>query len=138
MALKDKAWQVALVGGILTLIGWITPFRWASIGVYTSMTWSWGLAYDTYIGIIFAAQISVAGILIIISAIITLITSYLSKKRENLKLMAILWLVSGILAIIGIFVLIGMGAMTYLSFGFYLPLFGGIIVTVAGAMGLSR
>jgi hypothetical protein len=133
MALKDKAWLIALAGGVLALIGWCTPYLWVSGMGMDVMYWSWGLA--SVMGmILFDSTFAVAGILIIIGAILAIATGYLSKTREELKIMAIIWVVAGILALIGVFIPLGYGATVGLSIGFYLPLFGGIIAILAGVV----
>ena len=133
MALKDKVWIIALAGGILILVGWATPYIWTSVGGADVMLWSWGLVYETGSGIWFIAQLAIAGIFIIISAILVLTTGYLSKKREDLRKIAIIWLITGILTLIGVFIpLIMRMSAIYLSIGFYLPLFGGIITFLTG------
>lgn len=137
MALKDKAWLIALAGGALALIGWCTPYIWVSAMGMDMMLWSWGLTYITGLGIAFVTDIVVGGILIIIGAIIALATGYLAKGREDTKMMSIMWLVGGILALIGTFIPLGMmGVAVGLSIGFYLPLFGGIIAILAGVVAL--
>ena len=137
MALKDKVWIIALAGGILTLVGWATPYIWTSVGGVNTMVWSWGLIYETGSGIWFLAQLAIAGIFIIISAILVLTTGYLSKKREDLRKMGIIWLITGTLTLIGVFIPIIMRIPAIsLSIGFYLPLFGGIITFLAGLVAL--
>ncbi|UCC18312.1 MAG: hypothetical protein JSV62_09365 [Promethearchaeota archaeon] len=137
MALKDKVWIIALVSAILSLVGWATPYIWTWVGTIHSMIWSWGLIFVTASGIWFIMQIMVAGIFIIISAISILVTGILSKKRENLKKMGLIWLVAGILSLLGVFTPLLMGIPAFgLSIGFYLPLFGGIIAIIAGIIAL--
>ncbi|MFX1419051.1 MAG: hypothetical protein ACFE9N_09055 [Promethearchaeota archaeon] len=137
MALKDKVWIIALVSAILGLVGWATPYTWTWVGTIHSMIWSWGLIVVTDSGIWFIMQIMVAGIFIIISAILILVTGILSKKRENLKKMGLIWLVAGILSLLGVFTPLLMRMPAFgLSIGFYLPLFGGIIAIIAGIIAL--
>ncbi len=134
MGLKEKAWLIALVGGILGLIGWCTPYIWITTG--PMMMWSWGLVSIMGITQWVMSDIVFAGILIIIFAVIALATGFLAKKREELKIMGIIWLISGVLLLIGSLIPVFMGADMYLSIGFYLPLIGGIVVILAGAAAL--
>ena len=144
MAIKEKAGLIALVAGVLSFIGWVIPYIWLSIGPVSTMIWSWGLATITGLGPVppaFVDEIVIAGVLIIISAIILLATGALARKREDNKVLGIVMAVAGILGLIGVFVplldpnislmvTIGGG----LSFGFYLPLIGSIIGIGAGAI----
>lgn len=143
MAIKEKAGLIALVAGVLTLIGWIIPYIWISLGPVSSMLWSWGLAVVTGLGPIPPAiyeEIVVAGVLILISAIILLATGFLARKREDKKTMGYIWIVAAIIGLIGVLIPLGsplislMIAAGGLSIGFYLPLIGAIIGIIAGAL----
>jgi len=137
MGLKDKAGLIALAAGVLSLIGWCTPYIWVTVGPMSLMVWSWGLTMMTGFPTTFAMDIMVAGILIIIGAILAIATGYLGRKREELKTMGIIWLVSGILVIVGVIIPLAMMGMALgLSIGFFLPLIGGIVAVIAGAAAL--
>jgi len=144
MALKEKLWLIALVAGVLSFIGFVTPFiSWTIMGITMSI-WSFGLVTitpDPGVPIPFAEGIVIAGVLIIISAILIIGAGVLAKKRENLKLPGAICVVGAILGLIGVFVplvdaeislMLTIGAT--LSVGFYLPLFGSIIGIIAGAL----
>ena len=141
MGLKDRAALIALVGGVLSLIGWCTPYIWVSAMGMTAMMWSWGLAISTVMGVTiveFLVNFMVGGILIIIGAILGIATGVLGRKREELKAMAIVWLVSGILVLVGVIIpVVMMGMAIGLSIGFFLPLFGAIIAIIAGIIPLA-
>ena len=136
MALKDKAGLLALVAGVLTFIGWCTPYIWVSSGMgIDGMLWSWGLVSVLGITLFVASDILIAGVLIIISAIILLATGALARKREELKTMGYVWIVAAIIGLIGVFVPLAMiGTTIGLSIGFYLPLIGAIVGLIAGAL----
>ncbi|MFX1301954.1 MAG: hypothetical protein ACFE9X_01220 [Promethearchaeota archaeon] len=137
MAIKDKAWLITLVGSVLSLIGWCTPYIWVQMGSVYAMTWSWGLIV-TSMGSGFSVDLMIGGILIIIGAILGIATGYLAKSRENLKTMAIAWLVSGILVLVGVIIPVAMMGMAVgLSIGFFLPLIGSILAIIAGILPLA-
>ena len=62
-----------------------------------AMLWSWGLVSFMGVTQFVMSDIVYAGIIIIIGAVIAAATGFLAKKREDLKLMAIIWLVAGVL-----------------------------------------
>lgn len=143
MALKEKLWLIALVAGILSFIGFVTPYISISqLGISMNI-WSFGLVTMTPtppFPIPLIDEMMIAGILIIISAILLIVAGVLAKKRENLKLPGAICIVGAILGLIGVFIPLGdlyisliLSVGGALSVGFYLPLFGSIIGIIAGA-----
>ena len=134
MAIKEKAGLIALVAGLLGFIGFVTPYIWLSAYGIDVMIWSFGLMSALGI-IIFDTTITVAGVLILISALILLATGAMARKREEIKTMGYAWIVAAIIGLIGVFIPLAMlPGITGLSIGFYLPLFGSIIGIIAGAL----
>ena len=134
MAIKEKAGLIALVAGLLGFIGFVTPYIWLSAFGIDVMIWSFGLMSALGI-IIFDTTITVAGVLILISALILLATGAMARKREEIKTMGYAWIVAAIIGLIGVFIPLAMlPGVTGLSIGFYLPLFGSIIGIIAGAL----
>jgi len=130
---RGKARLIALVAGVLCFIGFLTPYVWLSVMGITAMYWSWGLV--SIMGMtVFVANFAVSGILILIGAILLIATGFLSKKREDLKIIGIIWIAASILSLVGVLIPLGMGMRAGLSIGFYLPLFGSIIGIIAGAL----
>lgn len=134
MAIKEKAGLIALVAGLLGFIGFVTPYIWLSAFGIDVMIWSFGLMSALGI-IVFDTTITVAGVLILISALILLATGAMARKREEIKTMGYAWIVAAIIGLIGVFIPLAMlPGVTGLSIGFYLPLFGSIIGIIAGAL----
>ena len=134
MAIKEKAGLIALVAGLLGFIGFVTPYIWLSAFGIDVMIWSFGLMSALGI-IVFDTTITVAGVLILISALILLATGAMARKREEIKTMGYAWIVAAIIGLIGVFIPLAMlPGITGLSIGFYLPLFGSIIGIIAGAL----
>jgi len=143
MAIKEKLWVIALVAGVLSFIGFVTPFISWAVGPMSMSIWSFGLVIitpDPGIPIPLIDELMIAGILIIISAILLIVAGVLGKKREEKKLMGGICVIGAILGLIGLFVPLGdlyisllLTAGATLSIGFYLPLIGSIIGIAAGA-----
>jgi hypothetical protein len=101
--LNEKAWLVALIGGVLTLVAILTPFSWGIVpegfigwwmlGFVISTTDGFELGFTSNIeiiigGVIFAIILLVFGILIIIASI--------RAKSSFNKTNAYIWMISGI------------------------------------------
>jgi len=155
MALKDKLWIIALIAAVITLIGWFTPYIYIAYSVpnpvpppatlsATVIIWFWLQTAEItgYLSLIGSDTTLMAlGIIMLILTIVVLITGFLAKKREELKIMGIIWLVCGVISLILLF--IPLAQMTAfgippgtipLHVGFYLPLIGTIVEIVAGVL----
>ena len=125
---KVKVWMIGFLSGVVLLIGWFLPY---SNGVVVYQ-WLWGLITTGGIpDFVISPNSLLIAIVLLILILITLLTSFMTKNREELKKMGIIWLMLGIFSIILLFIPM-IGGITTLSFGFYISLIGGIIEVLAG------
>jgi len=128
MEKKVKVWMVGFSSGVILLIGWFLPYAYE----FLMYRWLWGL--DVMHGIPsfgISPNSFLIAIALLILTLVTLLTGYMAKKREDLKRMGTIWLVLGVIFIIVLFIPM-IGGMRGLSFGFYISLIGGIIEILAG------
>lgn len=136
MAIKDKAGLIALVAGVILLIGWFCPY--ISIWIASTHTWLWGLVIVLGVAMfgIPIPLILISGILILIFTIVILATGVMARKREDVKKMGLIWAVSGIVVFIVNFLPMAMlgPAAAYVSIGFFLTLIGSLIAVAVGIL----
>ena len=151
MAFKDKLWLIGLIGAILALVGAFLPYIGFSttIMIYTInvFVWLFGFAIMdigpySMGGFVVDPMLMTMFILLLAGAVLALIISFLAKKREDKKVMGIIWIIAGALILVAMFIpliqiavlagpYVPLGLMP-LHVGFYLPLIGGILAIVAG------
>jgi len=151
MAFKDKLWLIGLIGAILALVGAFLPYIGFSTTFMTytinMFLWLFGFAIMdigpySMGGFVVDPMLMTMFILLLVGAVLALIISFLSKKREDKKVMGIMWIIAGVLILVAMFgPLIQIAALggpympigaIPLHVGFYLPLIGGILAIVAG------
>ncbi len=147
MAFKDKAWIFCLIGAIVVIIGYFTPYV-SFMGLM--QLWLFGFAITPYGGYMIPWEgdflmLAMLGVIIVIVAVIALIISIIMKVKEESKVMKILAIVFGIVILVLSFIppLVVSGYMAILinfanlAVGFYLMLIGGIVLILFGILGLA-
>lgn len=145
MALKEKLWMGALIGAILALAGAFLPYMGIDIMGMNMYLWLMGILMGTIVAMMYGSSflfvidpmLMTLFILLVVFSIIGLVGAFMGKKRTDLKLPGILWIVAGIVALVVMFVPIAQLGAGYFGFvplhvGFFLPLIGGILLIIAG------
>lgn len=132
MEKKVKVWMIGFLSGVVLLIGWFLPYSNGTV----MYQWLWGLITVGGIPVFVISPNSLLiAIILLILILITLLTGFMAKSREDLKRIGIIWLILGIIFIIVLFIPM-IGGISVLSFGFYVSLIGGIIEILAGVAAL--
>jgi len=144
--IKENIWIIALVAGILGLVSLFTP-AW---GVDNNVVWFWNMFLsDGDIDFIDTDEVLydigiATTIVLVIGTCITLFSGILAKLKESKNLNMILYLVGGILLIMGPIVYFSATEAEYGGFwdyydiqvGIILPFIAGGLAILAGVMGL--
>ena len=146
MAFKDKAWIFCLIGAIVVVIGYFTPYV-SFMGLM--QIWLFGFAITPYGGYMIPWQgdflmLAMLGVIIVILAVVALIISIIMKAKEDNKVIKILAIIFGavilILTILPPLIVTGYFALLInfanAAIGFYLMLIGGIVLILFGILGL--
>jgi len=148
MAFKKRVWIFTLIGALLSLLGFFSPFiAILPTNPFVSgyIEWLWGFRITISPSFIVVPILLAMAILLMLFTILALVFSFVAIRRENLKLMGLFWLISGIGMLISVFLPIGyyiyLGAsfeelFRSLFMGFYFPLIGGILEINGGIIGL--
>lgn len=146
MVSKKDIWFFALTGAILSLNGIFSPFIAVISPIGDHIEWLWGLQKAPSIFFSVVPFLLIMAVLLIVFTFVTLIFSFIARKRERLKVMGIIWLICGIGTLVTIFSPIGYYIRYYhvsfadilrgLFFGFYFPLISGILEINAGIFGI--
>lgn len=146
MGFKDKAWIFCLIGAIVVVIGYFTPYV-SFMGLM--QIWLFGFAMTPYGGYMIPwtgdfLMLAMLGVIIVVLAVVALIISIIMKVKEESKVMKILTIIFGVvilvLTIIPPLVVTGYMAMLInfanAAIGFYLMLIGSIVLMLFGILGL--
>ena len=148
MAFKKRVWIFTLIGAILSLLGFFSPFiAILPTNPFVSgyVEWLWGFRITTSPSFIVVPILLTMAILLIVFTTLALVFSFVAIRRENLKIIGLLWLISGIGTLISAFIPVGyyiyLGAsfeelIRVLFTGFYFPVIGGIVEINCGIIGL--
>ncbi len=147
MGFKDKAWIFCLIGAIVVIIGYFTPYV-SFMGLM--QLWLFGFMMTPYGGYMIPwtgdfLTLAMLGVIIVIIAGLALIFSILMKVKEDSKVMKILAIIFGAVILILVILppLLVSGYMALIinfanaAIGFYLILIGGIVLILFGILGLA-
>jgi hypothetical protein len=147
MAFKDKVWIFCLIGAIVVIIGYFTPYV-SFMGLM--QLWLFGFAITPYGGYMIPWEgdfllLAMLGVIVVAVAGIALIISILMKVKEDSKVMKILAIIFGVVILVLTIIppLVVSGYMAMLinfanaAIGFYLMLIGGIVLMLFGILGLA-
>ena len=130
-----------ILGCILIIIGWFTPYFYGLIMGFPTYQWMWGLissmGYTTMLPLVGdVLTMFILAIIILILVIINLIICILMARLKDKRLMAILSIIIGVIIIILVILppIISPAVLTVytLYVGFYLMLIGAIIKIIYG------
>lgn len=147
MGSKKDLWFLALTGAILSLTGFLSPFIAVVSRFGVRIDWLWGLQRTTRSLHLYPMPFLLTmAILLINFTFVTLIFSFIARKRETLTTMGIVWLICGIGTLLTIFLSLGHYIIYHhvsfavmlraLFFGFYFPLISGNLEIYAGISGI--
>lgn len=145
MAFKDKVWIFCLIGAIVVIVGYFTPYA-SPMGLIHM--WLFGFIAGMGYGYMIPWEgdfliVGMLGIIIIVLAVLALIFSILMKKREDSKVMKILTIIFGaVILVLGILPpLVATGYfgifLSYSGIGYYLILIGSAVVILFSILGLA-
>jgi len=144
MGFKDKVWIFCLIGAIVVLIGYFTPYA-SPMGLIS--LWLFGFISGMGYGYMIPWEgdflmVGILGIIIVVLAVVALIISFLMKKREDSNVMKILTIIFGaVILILGILPpLVATGYfgvfLSYSAIGYYLIIIGSAVLILFGILGL--
>jgi hypothetical protein len=130
-----------ILGSILIIIGWFTPYFYGLIMGYPTYQWMWGLISSMGVTTMLplvgdVLTMFILAIIILILVIINVIICLLMKRLKDKRLMAILSIIIGVIIIILVILppIITPAVLTVytLYVGFYLMLIGAIMKIIYG------
>ncbi|MFX0018300.1 MAG: hypothetical protein ACFFBT_14225 [Promethearchaeota archaeon] len=144
MAFKSKIWIFCLIGAIVVLIGYFTPYV-SAMGIINM--WLFGFISSPYGGYMIPwtgsfLMVGILGIIIVALAALTLVMSFLMKSREDNKVMKILVIIFGaVILIMGLLPpLLATGyyaiLFSFVGIGYYLIIIGGALLILFGILGM--